>query len=283
MSNHDRDTLRSPDRDAALDRAWQQASDEQPPPQLDAAIIAAARKAIQDRGERAQVSQSSPRSRVWPAWLQPLTAAAAVAGLAFILVQSLPRDRDVAPSIRMDEPAIGRATAPGNLHSPSTAEATDAKAANSTGPAGAQVPVAATDSEHAKLAVPTPGTATPAAPVPQPADSTSAIDKEPAVESATAMRAVEADQRPAAVPEMTSQAASDAAAAASDAAAAAPARERGNVAPLSAADRAANIAALYASGDVTAAADALRAFRAADPDADAFLPESLRNWARTVE
>ena len=151
------------------------------------------------------------------------------------------------------------------------------------GPAGAQVPVAATDSEHAKLAVPTPGTATPAAPVPQPADSTSAIDKEPAVESATAMRAVEADQRPAAVPEMTSQAASDAAAAASDAAAAAPARERGNVAPLSAADRAANIAALYASGDVTAAADALRAFRAADPDADAFLPESLRNWARTVE
>ena len=28
---------------------------------------------------------------------------------------------------------------------------------------------------------------------------------------------------------------------------------------------------------------ALRAFRAADPDADAFLPESLRDWARTVE
>jgi hypothetical protein len=42
------------------------------------------------------------------------------------------------------------------------------------------------------------------------------------------------------------------------------------------------IAKLHAAGDVTAAEQALRAFRAADPDADTFLPESLRDWARTV-
>jgi hypothetical protein len=67
--------------------------------------------------------------------------------------------------------------------------------------------------------------------------------------------------------------------------AAAAARESRQVgaAPLSVADRSAEIAALYAAGDVAGAADALRAFRAGTPDADTYLPESLRGWARTVE
>jgi hypothetical protein len=53
-------------------------------------------------------------------------------------------------------------------------------------------------------------------------------------------------------------------------------------APMSTAERSDNIAALFAAGDFTGAADALRAFRAADPQADTYLPESLRDWARTV-
>ena len=66
--------------------------------------------------------------------------------------------------------------------------------------------------------------------------------------------------------------------------AAAAARETSSdrAAPLRAEDRAARIAALYASGDTTGAADALRAFRAADPHADTYLPDSLRDWARTI-
>ena len=40
---------------------------------------------------------------------------------------------------------------------------------------------------------------------------------------------------------------------------------------------------LYAAGDIASAAEALREFRAVDPDADTYLPESLRDWARTVE
>ena len=38
----------------------------------------------------------------------------------------------------------------------------------------------------------------------------------------------------------------------------------------------------HAAGDLDAAATALRAFRAAYPDADSRLPESLREWAATV-
>jgi hypothetical protein len=55
------------------------------------------------------------------------------------------------------------------------------------------------------------------------------------------------------------------------------------VAPPGATDRAARVAALYAAGDIAGAADALREFRVVDPGADTYLPESLRNWARTVE
>ena len=85
MSNHERGSSRSPDGDAALDRAWQQLSDEQPPPSLDAAIIAAAHKSIQGRDEHAQVVRARPPYRSWPTRWQPLAAAAAVAGLAFVL------------------------------------------------------------------------------------------------------------------------------------------------------------------------------------------------------
>ncbi len=42
------------------------------------------------------------------------------------------------------------------------------------------------------------------------------------------------------------------------------------------------ITALHAAGDIAAAADALRAFRATVPDADRHLPESLREWAGSV-
>jgi hypothetical protein len=94
---------------------------------------------------------------------------------------------------------------------------------------------------------------------------------------ATATNAVELDRRPEATLKASDGIAS--------AEVAAPAREhrQNDQIPPSAADRAASIAALYASGDMTGAEAALREFRAAIPDADTYLPESLRNWARTVE
>jgi resuscitation-promoting factor RpfA len=262
MSNHDREGPQPPDKDAARDgsltHAWQRASDERPPPGLDAAIIAAARKSVQDRGAGMKTVPAGhqPRNR-WMQW-QPLAAAATVAGLAFILAQLMPRDRDVAPPIRMEESA--------------PRQAAEAKAAP--------------DSQGANTAVPEPGAAaapavtvpqaTVAAPAPAPARSSEA-DTAAAAGSNPSTDAAEADQRKAVVPEMAGRAAS------AVAPAPAPERSPSNEAPPGAADRAARIAALYASGDVTGAADALRAFRAADPDADTYLADSLRGWARTVK
>jgi hypothetical protein len=219
MSSHERESSRSPAWNAALDRAWQQLSDEQSPPSVDAAIIAAARKSIQDRDGQVQVKRASPPQRSWLTRWQPLAAAAAVAGLAFVLVQSLPRDRDVAPSLRMEEPATTPAEAqkqekPSN---PSTREAIQAKTESPPASAGARESVTA----------------------PAPVQTTAAK----AAASAT----------------------------------------REDVARPDATDRAAKIASLFAAGDIAGAADALREFRAVDPGADTYLPESLCDWARTVQ
>jgi quinol-cytochrome oxidoreductase complex cytochrome b subunit len=75
------------DLDSEIDGIWRKASREEPPPHVDAAILAAAR---------------TRRSR-FATW-QPLAMAAAVAGLAFLLVQLLPREPDVEQPILM-EPA----------------------------------------------------------------------------------------------------------------------------------------------------------------------------------
>jgi len=264
MSNHDREGPQSPGQDTAPDgslaRAWQQASDEQPPPALDATIIAAARKAVQDRGAQVKTLRASPRAWNRLMQWQPLAAAATVAGLAFVLVQLLPRDRDVAPSIRMEESAPGPATAEEKRSAPAPAAAAPQAAAaerQGTAASSASAPEATAEAPSQETAKASDTTAT--------ANGTSEL------------HATEADQRGALAPEMTSSAA--------PAAAAAPARERssGNAAPLSAADWAANIAGLYASGDTTGAEDALRAFRAADPHADTYLPDSIRDWARTIK
>ena len=71
-----------------LHDAWRQASAEMPPARVDAAILAAAR-AAQD-GERAATTARRDARRGFRHW-QPLLAAAGVAGLAFVLVQTLPR------------------------------------------------------------------------------------------------------------------------------------------------------------------------------------------------
>jgi hypothetical protein len=73
------------DLDSEIDGKWRKASREEPPPHVDAAILAAAR---------------TRRSR-FATW-QPLAMAAAVAGLAFLLVQLLPREPDVEQPILME-------------------------------------------------------------------------------------------------------------------------------------------------------------------------------------
>jgi len=242
-SNHDRESPGSTGRDAAVARAWRQVSDEQPPTKLDDSIVAAARKAVSDEGAEVKVIRAGRRSLQWLLRWQPLAAAATVAGLAFVLLQVLPRDRDVAPSIRMEAPAS--ATVPKESRSPTAREADDASVA--------------------------------AAAVSPPEEWAEAADR-PAMSDGTASRhATEAVSSEASVAEPAGPTASELEAAP------APAQSAAGVGPRSAADRAASVAALLASGDAAGAADELRAFRAADPDADSYLPESLRAWARTVK
>jgi hypothetical protein len=75
--------------DAAVDAAWREAAQEQPPTEVDAAILAAAHAAA--RGD-AQKRKAARGPRRWASW-QPLAAAAGVIGLSFLLVQMLPRER----------------------------------------------------------------------------------------------------------------------------------------------------------------------------------------------
>jgi hypothetical protein len=164
---------------------------------------------------------------------QPLAAAATVAGLALVLLQTLPREREVMPPVRIQAPE-------------------------------------STSLGEAEVVPPTRRDAPPPAPAPA----------EAAADVADAMQRAEADQRKG----MMTDAARDA----FSQEAAAPAADRsviramGTAATPGALDWAARIEALHASGDLAGAAAALREFRSVDPEADARLPESLQEWARTV-
>jgi len=228
MSNHDREGSRPSRSDADLARAWHEASDEQPPAHLDAAIIAAARKSVPEHDERPNAAPGRAHSRNWRMKWQPLAAAATVAGLAFVLVQMLPRDATDDSQL----PSADRKVAPPE-----------------------------------RVAVPHRGPAQGIVPAP-PAVTAEASVSEPGI------------RREAMEPAMAGRAAT-----APAAATASVAREKnlGKAASLDAAAWAAEIASLHGSGDVAAAEQSLRAFRAAEPAADTYLPESLRDWARTVE
>lgn len=108
--------------DAAIDRAWRAASTEEPPPGLDTALIAAARTEVADAPRSAGAAPGQRAKRNvdrWPRW-RPLAAAAVVAGLAFALVQTIPRDRALAPPVSLerveppgtDNPVAGAAAPP---------------------------------------------------------------------------------------------------------------------------------------------------------------------------
>jgi hypothetical protein len=272
MSNHDREGSHPSNRDAVLERAWREASDELPPAHLDVAIIAAARKSVPDRGEKTNTGPVHVQSRSWLMQWQPLAAAAAVAGLAFVLVQMLPREHDLAPPMQRKESApVPPAATPEASSSPVSTVSDNSQLPSADKTVAPPARVAVPDRAPAQSAV----TAPSAAPAP-PAATAEAI----AADTAAAPGATSVDRREAIEPEMAGRTATAAAAAQSPRDSA---RNLGNAASLDAAAWAAKIVALQASGDFTAAKQALRAFRAADPAADTYLPDSLRDWARTVE
>lgn len=239
--------------DDAVDQAWRAASSEVPGSRIDAAILGAARAEVR-RDLRRSVdagATSAPRRRNWWTAWQPLAAAATVAGLAFVLVQTMPRDRDVAPPIAIEQPQPEPAAPRSTAH--------EARDAGST-PAEAESRMVGESQA-------------PTSPVPPP----------PAADT-TAASAESRDEQP-----LRSRAATPAPAPAGVAAQAG--RELGKsqramksaTFALTPEAWAARVEERFIAGDHAAAAAELRAFRAAHADADRYLPEVLRDWASTVE
>jgi hypothetical protein len=248
MSNReDRPELQ---RDPALERLWRAASTEQPSARLDAAILAAAHAAV-GSPHAATSATTAPvpvRSR-WNRWA-PMAAAAAVAGLALTLVQTLPRE-----PTRTSTPPAQQSAVPAAQES-----ATPAAPEVAPTPAPAQVGSA----ERQQKAVPHAGGS----------DNLSAPQtaSPPVVSAAPPSLPVEATEERSSFADRGTQGAARSKAA--DAA-----LTEGVVHIDQWVQR---IVALHATGDVAAAADALRAFRAEEPGADRHLPGSLREWAASV-
>lgn len=271
--------MSSQDSNDALERAWREASTDRPPPNVDAAVIAAARASVAEAREATSyVGQVRPRPMPWLARWQPLLAAAAVAGLALVLVPMLPREHGSAPTMQRQQSTA----APGVESVPERAPVPEEGTAVTRRASPPSADTALT--ERRERAVPAPPASparsdsppglTPGVVPPAPASSdvpAQASDREtpaPAAGSAPA-----SPTRAAEAPSAERAAAADAVATFGQAAAPSP----------EAARWAARIEALHAAGELDAAARELRAFRAADPQADAHLPDSLRDWARTVE
>ena len=237
------------DSDIVIDREWRKASREEPRPHVDAAILAAART-----------------RRPWFATWQPLAAAAAVAGLAFLLVQLMPSERELEQPIRMESkrPAAVPAEQPdaaakATIHGSTEAAPVEPRIRENGSPGQ--------DQSAAKSAVAQPDESAEVAA----SRSNAALEpRQSSIESRADGELAAGATAPAATAER-------AAARADSSALASPTME------LPPAQWATLIETLYASGDRVAAAAQLRAFRIAHPDADRYLPGALREWASAVE
>jgi len=236
MSNVRRDDVRP--GDPTVDQAWRTVATDEPSAQLDATILAAARAAT----VRAKSASTPPATRHWWTHWQPLAAAAGVAGLAFTIVQMLPREVAVpAKTSTSTEQAIERAL-PGRSEGLPQQNAASPPPPSPPGEAVAEQPTAARR-------------ALPAAPTPPSRASEGATAGDVAGARAEADASSEQRLRQIAPPA---------------------------AAPVTPEDWALRIEALYGAGDESAAADVLQAFRAAYPDADQYLAEALLPWAASV-
>lgn len=217
--------------EGAIDRAWRSASNESPAPHVDATILASARTPVR-------------RARAW----QPYAAAAAVAGLAFALVQLLPVQESTR-SLEAPVPESHMATSSPARQAPAITPAEKATAERDANEA----------QDAADIAPPAVG---PAAPV--------------SAESAAGSALPPAPQAPPATP-VQPQALERAGLAGQSA------PQPTTAAPMSPESWAHRITALHAANDLDGAAAELRAFRAAVPDADRYLPATLHEWAAGVE
>jgi hypothetical protein len=250
---------RNPERpgDDDVDEAWRNAVRDEPPARNDAMILSAARVAA--AGARPSLQPRAMRPW-WVRW-QPLAAAAGVAGLAFAIVQMLPRD-------------------PGRRPTPA-AEMTESSRDEATTTADAAAPTAGSKIIPPPPPVPDPGGARDPAPTAVDTRATPEADNQRSVETPAPLSQSAYSSPPRVI-------APDERAAGRMAESAAPVEPaprqpaESSAATPAPAEWARRVAALHASGDRAAAADALRLFREEFPDADRYLPAELHPWAASI-
>jgi pyruvate dehydrogenase E2 component (dihydrolipoamide acetyltransferase) len=165
----------SPDRDAALDAAWQAHLRNEPPAHLDAAILAAAHRAV-GSAPRAAAEATSPQR-----WWMPLAAAATIGAVALGILQLAPQEStapvsDTAPAStapRERPAAVERKDAAESAAAPPVAALAQSAVAPDAAPAMTAIPERATaaDLPNARVARSSASQATrpatsPAAPAP---------------------------------------------------------------------------------------------------------------------
>ena len=111
-----------PERDPQLDAAWREHSSEMPPATLDAAILAAAHRAVgskptcstpQDAGGSASETGLHTRAATGPQrWWMPLAAAATIGAVALGILQTAPQDQSVVAPSATDMRSVPTAVPP---------------------------------------------------------------------------------------------------------------------------------------------------------------------------
>ncbi len=130
------------ERDRALSKAWREHSAEMPPGHLDAAIRAAARRAVGSVPRDAATPEATSPQR----WWMPLAAAATIGAVALGVLQTLPPDQPVTSPSVSDMPAAPPVSPPASSAAQSARDKlapierkdkTQANADSLTAPAGA--------------------------------------------------------------------------------------------------------------------------------------------------
>jgi Meckel syndrome type 1 protein len=276
---HEPDT---PERDPALDAAWREHSTEMPPAALDAAILAAAHRAVgsapKDAGKTAAEATSPQR------WWMPLAAAATIGAVALGILQTMPQQDSATTPAVTDAPAPARAPerasdAPSAPRDELQAASRKQAPAAVTVPAAPPAPASAPAKPAAKIIAPEAQIAASPAPQPFPAEKKAESTESDAKDRARmAPKLASAPLAAADVPPvLPAPMASGAVALGKNVA-------RQDAAPAVDADAwIARIRKLHDEGKLADAAKELVAMRAAVPDADARLPRELRAWAATVK
>ena len=275
----------SPVRDPALDAAWRAHSREEPPAQLDAAILTAAHRAVAEGAREAR--RVAPGAAFPRRWWMPLATAATIAGVVVGVWRLAPQEQARTAPSASDLPAPAAAPPSDPLHF---------EAGDATTP-GREAGIAAERSAEAERSADAPAAGAAAHSLPPRATAPSGgFARSPAERGAVTAPAAEArgedsasgsaraDQRlappgfaapPPSLPRAEASRPPTAKAAA-----------RSNAQAASTADvdaRIARIRDLHEQGKLTEAAKELDALRAAVSDADRLLPPELREWAETVK